>query len=64
VIKIDTLNNHLPAEKKNTSGKTKAMKREEKGLAPFSAKKALCFPPATRKGCVWPMYVRSHRSVA
>lgn len=46
-------------KKKNKSGKTKATKREEQGLAPFSAPKALCFPPAPHKGCVGPMYVYS-----
>lgn len=59
-IKI-TCNKHtMPAnKKKNKSGKTKTMKREEKGLAAFSVPKTLCFPPATPKGCVDPMYVYS-----
>ncbi|CAM9180140.1 unnamed protein product [Ectocarpus sp. 12 AP-2014] len=50
----------MPTNKKKTkSGKTKAMKREGKGLPPFSAPNALCFPPARPKGCTDPMYVHS-----
>lgn len=50
----------MPASKKKSkSGKTKAMKRADKGLPPFSAPKALCFPPARPKGCADPMYVHS-----
>ena len=42
-------------KKKNKSGKTKAMKRQEKGLPPFSTPKAIARP----KGCAEPMYVHS-----
>lgn len=46
-------------KKKNKGGKTKAMKREEKGLPPCSAPKSLCYPPARPKGCTTPLIVRS-----
>lgn len=53
----------MPGNKKKTnkrkSGKTKAMKRKEKGLPSLSAPTALCFPPARPKGCAEPMYVHS-----
>lgn len=41
------------------SSETKAMKRADKGLPPFSVPKTLCFPPARPKGCADPMYVHS-----
>lgn len=56
----NNINSTMPTnKKKNKSCKTKAMKREEKGLPPFSSPKMLCFPPARPKGCTTPLYVRS-----
>ena len=47
----------MPANKKTKSGKPKAMKKRRRGVPPFSAPKALCFPLARPKGCTDLMYV-------
>lgn len=52
----------MPQNKKKKGGKpgkTKVMKRAERGLPPVSAPAALCFAPATPKGCIQSLYVRS-----
>lgn len=46
-------------KKRSRSGKTKAEKREAKGLPPFAHPKALCLPPAKPKGCITPTYTHS-----